>query len=675
MAELSAAGVTPLDLRAYDEQIKHGLKALYRSYLLFPKTAIRVVQICAPIPTETIHLRMRVVDLNHDPKPHFTALSYTWGPPLPSQKDEPHKRWLVKIGDTLCCVQKNLYDCLEQFSQSAEELYNGDLWIDALCINQDDEDERSQQVNRMAQIYQSADLVLMWLGKDSEDSAMALACDSLQKLAPYIKPGHDLGTLPAGIVMDDFLAVSKLYQRTWFTRVWVIQELLLAKETKFLCGRHEATWFDLAQFSHFIATSTSGWRKKFDREQLIAISAPARLAAGRRRFEAKTVDDDLLYHLIRSRSFKAGSPRDKVYSLLGLIQAKVQNEAQTPLLHADYTLSDSEVYIATAIHILENSYHLLLLGQVEGEDYQQLDGLPSWVPDWSVGARIGLGVTGYNRYHASRLRRSGNLTILKKEYVLKLEGMFLDTTTVVGESKLNFNTKSHPANRNLPHWLDILEGIENPYPVRTIHNKLQSRDEVFWRTLIADTGMAGTAGEGPICPASPKLRLSFRTWFLRILLETVERAHSSMATVQAPVIVPPELTILDRLAKESEPSEAILPTSAEVLCYFDQEKISSSHSSDPDPTDASLDEFEAAYSHSPHLRLFRTAKGYLGLGTTSMREKDTVWIIPGSRIPLIFRKVREPRRYRLVGGAYLHGFMQRTDADCEADTYDMIEVE
>lgn len=658
--------VTPDDIQAYDEEVRNGLWAFYRSHALPTKTSIRVIQVSPAIYNETLQCRMRVIDLDENPKPHYTALSYTWGPSLPSQEDESHKRWLIKIGNTLCCVQKNLFDCLDQFSCSAEEAYRGNFWIDALCINQDVEKELSEQVNMMARIYQSACLVVMWLGKDNMVSEAALACKSLAILSEHRLSDPDLGTLPREVTRNAFFAVSKLYRRSWFTRVWVIQELLLAQETKFLCGKHEMQWLDLTWLSDFIATSN--WRKEFNQEELVSISAPARLDAVRRKFQKEEMDDDLLYHLIRSRASKSSKAMDKVYALLGLIQAKVTDNSFTPL-YANYNLEDHEVYIDTAIHILATSSNFLLLSQIEGEDYQRIAGLPSWVPDWSVDARIGLGITGYKRYHASRQRLGSDFKLRQEERTLELNAMLVDTATVVGKSKLDFDAKTHAMDGQLPDWLDILESLEDPYPVRTKDNKPQSREDVFWRTLIADTGSKEAS-----CPAPPFLGPSFRRWFLRMLAGTVKTAHSTEASGALPAKLLTDLATLDRLANRSDDSIRFLPTREEVLCYLDPDECPS-HSLDLASGDATLDAFEATYTHSPNLRMFRTTKGYLGLGTTSMKSNDSIWIVPGSRIPLIFRKADGSRRYRLVGGAYLHGFMQRKASDVELDMFDMIEVE
>jgi hypothetical protein len=69
-------------------------------------------------------------------------------------------------------------------------------------------------------------------------------------------------------------------------------------------------------------------------------------------------------------------------------------------------------------------------------------------------------------------------------------------------------------------------------------------------------------------------------------------------------------------------------------------------------------EYQAAFAHSLHLCLFRTNRGYLGLGSQSCRVGDLVWIVAGSRVPLVFREATSEAVHSLVGGVYIHGFMQ-----------------
>ncbi|KAK4098440.1 hypothetical protein N658DRAFT_223075 [Parathielavia hyrcaniae] len=75
-----------------------------------------------------------------------------------------------------------------------------------------------------------------------------------------------------------------------------------------------------------------------------------------------------------------------------------------------------------------------------------------------------------------------------------------------------------------------------------------------------------------------------------------------------------------------------------------------------------------------HTRLLLTSRGYLGITTTSVREGDTVWVVAGSRLPLIFRDAGVAGEYRLVGGAYVHGFMHGEALGSDASFVDMLAV-
>jgi hypothetical protein len=599
------------------------------------------------------------VDLDIIPRPEYKALSYTWGPSVAaaSREVDPDKRWPIKIDRSICFVRENLYDCLSHFSLNSE--WQGNFWIDAICINQANNDERNKQVNMMAQIYQSACVVVMWLGREDEETERACSGLTLlsqeKQLLVRSMAGQRVSHVAPTIVTEYIDALSKFLQRSWFMRAWVIQELLLAQKTRFICGQHEPTWEDIASVSGFLTISK--WKTAFGRVVFSSISAPARLNAAKRTFD-QGHEDDLLYHLIRSRTFRAEDPRDKVYSLLGLVQVKERRGSNKSTLSADYSLTPTETYVATAVHILKTSSSLLLLGHAEGEDYQELRPLPSWVPDWSVSVSVGLGITGYRRFEASGdLPRRFNLR--EEERILELTGVLLDTVADVGDSKTDFDAETHTAAGILPRWFDILESLDPVY-----HTGMNT-EEVFWRTLITDT-----AGVPPQSPASPELSASFNKWLLQMLIGTVKTARSKVdAEADLPETLLAGLATLDRLA-ERPAAAGIIPTSKEILSFLDQ-----NITNDFPQHKYTSNDFETTYSQSPNQRLFRTRRGYLGLGTTSMRNGDTVWIMPGSRIPLIFRKLDLPHRYKLVGGAYVHGFMRREAVVSGPSEFVTIEVE
>jgi hypothetical protein len=115
------------------------------------------------------------------------------------------------------------------------------IWIDALCINQADNAERSLKVPMMGDIYRSAQRVIIWLGKEAERGGLALQ---------FIRRITDLSQFDLAIKDElctrEWYALSRLMNRSWFTRRWAVQELALARDAKIYCGAGEVEWASFA---------------------------------------------------------------------------------------------------------------------------------------------------------------------------------------------------------------------------------------------------------------------------------------------------------------------------------------------------------------------------------------------------------------------------------------------
>ena len=110
-------------------------------------------------------LRLYLETYDLPSSPNFTALSYTWGPCVDNgdpSSDNNSDEFQVECKGQPCTVTENLYHFLDSCGQDY-------LWIDPLCINQEDLNERAIQVSLMGRIYISASIVIMWLGKDTSD--------------------------------------------------------------------------------------------------------------------------------------------------------------------------------------------------------------------------------------------------------------------------------------------------------------------------------------------------------------------------------------------------------------------------------------------------------------------------------------------------------------------------
>ncbi|EGZ70011.1 HET-domain-containing protein [Neurospora tetrasperma FGSC 2509] len=152
----------------------------------------------------------------------YQALSYEWG--LPSD-DDPN----ITIDGHTVRIRKNLSEALKQISSVIRYLDFLLLWIDALCINQNDDAEKSQQVQKMGKIFSSAEQVLAWTGPMANDSDYAMdILNSVPQdkiLYPEILNNNRAKT-----------AILAWCNRPYWKRIWIIQELFLAKRLVFMCG-------------------------------------------------------------------------------------------------------------------------------------------------------------------------------------------------------------------------------------------------------------------------------------------------------------------------------------------------------------------------------------------------------------------------------------------------------
>jgi hypothetical protein len=152
----------------------------------------------------------------------YEALSYVWGP-------EDNKQPIYIDGDELR-VTANLYVAL---SHLRDRFIDQIIWIDAICINQEDDGEKGQQVQSMAKIYAKASRVIVWLGEATADSGDALKeilnAANQQHANSAINKTNQQATLAlpnqqptdSSINATNQQAILRLLERPWFQRIWV----------------------------------------------------------------------------------------------------------------------------------------------------------------------------------------------------------------------------------------------------------------------------------------------------------------------------------------------------------------------------------------------------------------------------------------------------------------------
>jgi hypothetical protein len=221
----------------------------------------------------------------------FTALSYTWA--LPTESGDNHED-LADYGEehTIQCetgsqgqeritgslsVTENLFNAL--FQLATPVVYPSLLWIDALCINQKDLDERASQVGLMGQIYSTAAEVLVWLGNDMSglNDFLWLHENLIPKIRDgtlhHVKPYDPILLSTLGVESSDhWNEIWEAYFRwytsnRWFKRAWIVQEISLAKKIVVRCGCLFLPWDQMFELGNFLFES--GWRHDLEARLIV----------------------------------------------------------------------------------------------------------------------------------------------------------------------------------------------------------------------------------------------------------------------------------------------------------------------------------------------------------------------------------------------------------------------
>lgn len=198
------------------------------------------------------------------------------------------------------------------------------LWIDALCIDQSSLQERSDQVAKMGMIYREAATVVVWLGDSWTDSNLAmeflqqLGTDSKLHPIPSSMPPFRLG----GVTLDaKFLqaALIRFFTLPWWSRVWTVQEFVLARHGTLQCGEDVLDAGVAKQaVRNFFDHQTSPDCCFHDGPALMPLFSALYVMDSLNFTSLLLHDRSLLYNIVHYRSRQATNDRDKVYGVLAL---------------------------------------------------------------------------------------------------------------------------------------------------------------------------------------------------------------------------------------------------------------------------------------------------------------------------------------------------------------------
>ncbi|KAL8993763.1 MAG: hypothetical protein Q9169_006109, partial [Polycauliona sp. 2 TL-2023] len=342
---------------------------------------IRVMQLL-PADSETHDLRCSLEQICLDDPPQYEALSYTWGDPA-------NPSLLYCDGATLS-ITSNLDTALRHLRLKAG---SRTLWVDAICINQADVNERNQQVALMRDVYTKASQVVAWLGEERPSDSGAMYFGDPKPLPEQSSERRRM--LKIICLQTKFassiLSATILIQRPWFSRAWIIQEAALAKRLQVQCGKKVIDWETLYANSRLMdgMVDGSGDQITFNNEFFQRIEF---VNFTRREIEVARKGNPLTqiaeqrstgsltwrqFHsaVVSGRMYGASDKRDHIYALLALI-----DEPGGEPISVDYSLPHATVFRNFVRRIIQETGNLSALGQIDSLSSTSLE---SWVPDYS----------------------------------------------------------------------------------------------------------------------------------------------------------------------------------------------------------------------------------------------------------------------------------------------------
>lgn len=237
----------------------------------------------------------------------YHALSYTWGSPQPLYD--------VSIGNEFVSVRQNVHSffnhCLDVGKWRETR-----IWIDSICINQDDLDEKSRQIQLMGQIFHRADQVLIWLDKASEIDTVTRQyrqhdsmkqTDALEFWIWLVDKASNEQVSELSKVCTD--CINDIFTHTYWSRLWIVQEIMLSTRTVVILGTFDV---ELSEMLHDFFKAQGPFHTLFDS---LCTNAQTRALGF---LDLRKVQYPLWQLMQTFCEQGCTEPRDRIYGLLGM---------------------------------------------------------------------------------------------------------------------------------------------------------------------------------------------------------------------------------------------------------------------------------------------------------------------------------------------------------------------
>ncbi|KAL6908483.1 heterokaryon incompatibility domain-containing protein [Trichoderma evansii] len=330
---------------------------------LSPTASTRILEL-QPSYEQDGPLRCNLRELNIESDPFYEALSYTWGKPEFTER-------LILDDKYLIYITPNLRDALLRFRS---KLNVRRIWVDAICINQQDDQDKVRQIPLMTQIYRRCSGVLVWLGNDSQGSS---SMESINAYSRQIDHRDDIQDIQQDI--ETFIRLP------WFGRRWIVQEVVLNPNVTLFCSQSEIPWLRFLQVVRH-SQNVSGLLSVVKTMESIWIYHCLGIEAGS---QAPLRLLDLLSVL---SELGCVDPRDRIYAIAGLasdtflIQSgETGRDPREIKVVVDYNKPAESLYvdlITTNFRCFD--YQDILKHTDLRADGSHLGGMCSWIPDWRL---------------------------------------------------------------------------------------------------------------------------------------------------------------------------------------------------------------------------------------------------------------------------------------------------
>jgi heterokaryon incompatibility protein (HET) len=597
---------------------------------------------------------LKIVRLGHHDCPSYKTLSYVWG--------DPGRRWPIQVDGRYLQVLESLKPFMYLLQNRLSR--NTWWWIDSICIDPQNLNERSYQIQLMGQIYRQSKETVVWLGPKSPDSDEAI--DFLRYLSKkrfqYSRVVKKDEKAQAKMMADACVredkephwdAVQELFARPWWTRVWTLQEFILSKEVVFYCGDKHlsrklldsslfAIW--LCSYATKLPVNKGSWSAAWSRRRLLQWY---RHKDGRKLQDSGPMQ--LVSMLAYFSDHDSTIDHDRIYSLLGLAA-----DSRKLVPSTSYECSVEEVYTQFVTNFIQayNNLDIICFTQIF-KDKTATPGLPSWVPDWRVkmlppvtplmvSQSSGEHIGNFRPLHALQYSvnycASGNLLPqVKFENGVKLQcsGIKLDIVDGLSACFSNERTEGQLA--------PMVQSIsEKNISVNTFGDFCRSRNDSYGllhhicRTLVLDRRDRYLSHPAPI----PDLASQFVSFCSTTLSDPSAVSWRFSQWFEENKKFKMQGLSLENLATET--SMNITPSPVDL---FDT---------------SNWESFLARFSDTTMKmtrRLMTTNTGLIGMAPLQAEQGDAVCVLFGCSVPVLLRKANLSREYKLVGECYVDGYM------------------